>query len=53
MEPASPALTGGFLTTGPPGKSLGEILYFKMMVIYSDALKRLSHLSKTLVCNLC
>ena len=22
IEPVSPALTGGFLTTGPPGKSL-------------------------------
>ena len=24
MEPASPALEGGFFTTGPPGKSLGS-----------------------------
>ena len=53
MEPMSPALTSGLLTTGPPGKSRGEILDFKMMVVYSDVLKILSHLSKTLVCNLC
>ena len=53
MEPTSPVLTSGLFTTGPPGKSLGEILDFKMMVVYSDVLKILSHLSKTLVCNLC
>ena len=53
MEPMSPALTSGLLTTGPPGKSRGEILDFKMMVVYSNVLKILSHLSKTLVCNLC
>ena len=28
IEPASPALQGGFLTTGPPGKSLDG--YFRM-----------------------
>ena len=26
MEPVFPALTGGFLTTGPPGKSLDVCL---------------------------
>ena len=26
MEPLSPALEGGFLTTGPPGKPPGESL---------------------------
>ena len=30
IEPASPALAGGFLTTGPPGKSPERIL-----IIYS------------------
>ena len=28
LEPMSPALAGGFLTTAPPGKSL-EALFFK------------------------
>ena len=27
LEPVSPALTGGFLTTAPPGKSYNEILH--------------------------
>ena len=35
----SPALTDGLFITGPPGKSLGEILDFKMMVVYSDVFK--------------
>ena len=26
LEPVSPALAGGFLTTVPPGKSLGVLL---------------------------
>ena len=26
LEPVSPALAGGFLTTAPPGKPLGVIL---------------------------
>ena len=26
LEPVSPALAGGFLTTVPPGKSSGELL---------------------------
>ena len=26
IEPMYPALEGGFLTTGPPGKSQGELL---------------------------
>ena len=26
LEPMSPALAGGFLTTVPPGKSLGDFL---------------------------
>ena len=29
IEPASPALEGGFFTTGPLGKSLGSLLTFK------------------------
>ena len=27
IEPMSPALASGFLTTGPPGKSLALLLY--------------------------
>ena len=34
LEPMSPALAGGFLTTAPPGKSLG---------IHSDVLRSLCH----------
>ena len=30
IEPASPALEGGFLTTGPPGKSVSSVFYSKM-----------------------
>ena len=29
LEPVSPALAGGFLTTAPPGKSLKQFLVFK------------------------
>ncbi|KAJ8795391.1 hypothetical protein J1605_018406 [Eschrichtius robustus] len=30
IEPMSPALAGGFLTTAPPGKSIGESCYTSM-----------------------
>ena len=30
LEPVSPALAGGFLTTAPPGKSLTYILFLKL-----------------------
>ena len=30
IEPLSPALAGRFLTTGPPGKSLGSFLKYKL-----------------------
>ena len=33
LEPVSPALAGGFLTTAPPGKSPGES-FFKNKFIY-------------------
>ena len=29
IQPASPALAGGFLTTGPPGKPNGVLLSYK------------------------
>ena len=28
LEPVSPALAGGFLTTAPPGKPDGNVLYY-------------------------
>ena len=34
MEPMSPALTGGFLTTAPPGKSPDEFYLFIYLFIY-------------------
>ena len=33
MEPASPALEGGFFTTGTPGKSL-QVLFIYMYVYF-------------------
>ena len=27
LEPVSPALAGGFLTSAPPGKSLGSLIF--------------------------
>ena len=33
--PTSPALQGGFLTTGPPGKSLNTFLCFKQVKVFS------------------
>ena len=33
MEPASPALAGGFLTTAPPGKSLFHLFITRMSTI--------------------
>ena len=42
IEPASPALDGGFLTTGPPGKSLFHVFLNVEMSItcgcHSDSL---------------
>ena len=32
IEPTSPALAGGFLTTAPPGKSLLEVLNLGMLL---------------------
>ena len=37
IEPVSPALAGGFLTTAPPGKSLNDILLTVYTIqIYMD-----------------
>ena len=44
IEPVSPALAGGFLTTEPPGKSRHE--FFKMQTKQSDVLE--SHLGERL-----
>ena len=33
IDPESPALQGGFLTTGPPGKSLTCLLLNKCMLL--------------------
>ena len=32
IEPSSPALQDGFLTTGPPGKSLNYYLFFILKI---------------------
>ena len=34
IEPASPALEGGFFTTGPPGKSLVKLILMKIFKIF-------------------
>ena len=34
LEPLSPALAGGFLTTAPPGKPLLKIFFFLMWTIF-------------------
>ena len=33
MKPASPALEGGFLTTGPPGKPHQQLLLFFFLIL--------------------
>ena len=33
IEPASPALEGGFFTTGPPGKSPSDCNYTNLAVV--------------------
>ena len=38
-EPMSPALQGGFLTTGPPGKSLAHFLIHLLNVFFEPPLK--------------
>ena len=41
LEPMSPALAGGFLTTAPPGKSLLKILkYFLYMLLHTEKIFR-------------
>ena len=35
LEPVSPALAGGFLTTVPPGKSPEEILKVSNKIVYA------------------
>ena len=32
LEPVSPALAGGFLTTEPPGKTPGQIFYISVSI---------------------
>ena len=41
MEPVSPALAGGFLTAGPPGKSQ-NVTFLKSEVSYLNVVKLLS-----------
>ena len=53
IEPVSPALAGGFLTTVPPGKSLSTLFFFMakcsvlwmyhILFIYSDVDEYLSY----------
>ena len=37
IQPASPALEGGFFTTGPPGKSLLFFFFFKAIYESEDS----------------
>ena len=41
LEPVSPALAGGFLTTAPPGKSLKLDVFSNLIIsiLFSDGLK--------------
>ena len=41
MEPASPALQGVFLTTGPPGKSLMTFLFNKAVTAMEKKIQAL------------
>ena len=34
LEPVSPALAGGFLTTAPPGKPKSDFFFFNLLFIY-------------------
>ena len=36
LEPVSPALAGGFLTTAPPGKPLHGVLKTIFIYVYGD-----------------
>ena len=38
LEPVSPALAGGFLTTAPSGKPLLQDFFFQFYVLYNDFL---------------
>ena len=55
LEPMSPALAGGFLTTAPPGKPLRRILYYwttrevPRLVFIAGNVDILSHFSSVIV----
>ena len=40
LEPLSPALAGGFLTTAPPGKSQQLCFKFSLLIYAKSSLKR-------------
>ena len=51
IEPVSSALTGGFLTTGPQGKSLNKLIHVKCFISSVVYVLLLSRFSRVRLCN--